>query len=62
MKSRVTFLVVVECNLDEYPEDQGTEVYQGSYILESKGYLHDKTAIASSVASRISGSAVVFHD
>ena len=62
MKSKVTFLVVVECNLDEYPEDQNTEVYQGSYILESDGYLHDKTAIASSVASRISGGAVVVHD
>lgn len=62
MKSKVTFLVVVECNLDEYPEDQNTDVYQGSYILESKGYLSNKTAVASSIASRISGSAVVVHE
>lgn len=61
MKSKVTFLIVVECNLDEYPEDQGTEVHQGSYILETKGYLYDKDAVASSIASRISGSAVVVH-
>lgn len=59
MKSRVTFLVVVECNLGEYPEDQGTEVYQGSYILETKGYSLNKGDVASSIASRISGSAVV---
>ena len=58
MKSKVTFLIVVECNLDEYPEDQGTEVYQGSYILETDGYLFNKDAVASSIASRISGGVV----
>lgn len=58
MKSKVTFLVVVECNLDEYPEDQNTEVYQGSYILESDGYLYNRDAVASSIASRISGGAL----
>lgn len=62
MKSRVTFLVVVEDNLDEYPEDQGTEVYQGSYILETKGYLLDKDDVALSIASRILGRPVVAHD
>ena len=62
MKSRVTFLVVVEENLDEYPEDQGTEVYQGSYILETKGYSLDKGDVAFSIASRILGRPVVAHD
>lgn len=62
MKSRVTFLVVVEDNLNEYPEDQGTEVYQGSYILETKGYLLDKDDVAFSIASRILGKPVVAHD
>lgn len=61
MKSKVTFLVVVEYNIDEYPEDQGTEIYQGSYILETKGYSCNKNDVARSIASRISGSAVVIH-
>lgn len=61
MKNRVTFLIVAECNLDEYPEDQSTEVYQGSYILETKGYSCNKDDVACSIASRISGSAVISH-
>ena len=61
MKNRVTFLVVVEYNIDEYPEDQFTEVYQDSYILETRGYLYSKDAVASSIASRILGSAEVVH-
>lgn len=62
MKNRVTFLIVVECNIDEYPEDRDTEVYQDSYILETKGYLYNKDAVASSIVSRIPGSAVVDND
>lgn len=38
MKNRVTFLIVVETNLDDYPEDQGTEVYKGEFICETDSY------------------------
>lgn len=63
MKNRVTFLIVVEYNIDEYPEDQFTEVYQDSYVLESRGYLYSKDDTASSIASRILGSEVtVVHE
>lgn len=39
MRNRVTFLIVVETNLDDYPEDQGTEVYKGEFILKTDNYL-----------------------
>ena len=61
MKNRVTFLVVVEYNIDEYPEDQFTEVCQDSYISEHDGYLSSKDAAASGIASRMLGRPVVVH-
>lgn len=31
MKNKVTFLIVVETNIDDYPEDQSTEIYKGEF-------------------------------
>lgn len=39
MRNRVTFLIVVETNLDDYPEDQGTEVYKGEFICKTDSYM-----------------------
>lgn len=39
MRHRITFLVVVESNLDDYPEEQDTEVYKGEFICKTDGYV-----------------------
>lgn len=39
MKNKVTFLIVVESNIDDYPEDQATEIYKGEFYQTTDHYL-----------------------
>ena len=39
MKNKVTFLIVVETNVDDYPEDQATEIYKGEFYHTTDRYL-----------------------
>lgn len=39
MRNRVTFLIVVETNIDDYPEDQSTEIYKGEFYHATDRYL-----------------------
>ena len=39
MKNKVTFLVVVETNIDDYPEDQSTEIYKGEFYEKLDGFI-----------------------
>lgn len=38
--NRVAYLIVVETNYDDYPEDQGVEVYRGMFEMPSERYLY----------------------
>lgn len=51
MKNRVTFLIVVETNLDDYPEDQSTEVYKGEFILKTDSYVTGRELRASALSA-----------
>lgn len=39
MRNQVTFLIVVETNIDDYPEDRGTEIYKGQFYHETDSYM-----------------------
>ena len=38
MKNKVTFLIVAETNIDDYPEDQSTEIYKGEFYQTTDCY------------------------